>query len=238
MLPISVARLRMPICVPEVADEQVSSLVDAMNTDGYGLIPNYVRVTDLDRMRSFVRSAIQASNGESVHFIGPNAVPNTGLDDLSVSLPFQSIMKRIYERGAGLPPPTQGLYQVLRCLSGASRLRHSRLFHYDSYIVTALIPIEIPIEGAAGDLLMFANARKVRSSYFWNVADKIVLLNPVAQWVLHKAAKSRLLKPTRIPMVPGNAYFFWGYRSIHTNEPTDADKVRATALFHYGNPHI
>jgi hypothetical protein len=85
---------------------------------------------------------------------------------------------------------------------------------------------------------MFANARKVRSSYFWNVADKIVLLNPVAQWVLHKAAKSRLLKPTRIPMVPGNAYFFWGYRSIHTNEPTDADKVRATALFHYGNPHI
>ena len=32
-------------------------------------------------------------------------------------------------------------------------------------------------------------------------------------------------------------YFFWGYRSIHTNEPCDPDKLRATALFHYGDPH-
>jgi hypothetical protein len=39
-------------------------------------------------------------------------------------------------------------------------------------------------------------------------------------------------------MKPGNLYLFWGYRSIHTNEPCDPDKIRATALFHYVDPHI
>jgi hypothetical protein len=226
------------ISVPDVADNQISSLVYAMNTDGYGLIPNYISQTCLDRMRSFVRSALEASNGESVHFVGPNAVSNTGLDDLAVSQSFQSVLKRLYERGAGLPPPTQDLYQVLRCLAGESSLHHSGFFHYDSYVVTALIPIEIPIEGVGGDLLMFANTRRVRSSYLWNVADKIILLNPVSQWVLQRAVKSKFVNLTRIPMIPGNIYFFWGYRSIHTNERPDPDKVRATALFHYGHPHL
>jgi hypothetical protein len=234
----SIQRLHMPhISVPDVADDQISSLVSAMNTRGYGLIPNYISQACLDRMRSFVRSAIEASNGESVHFVGPDAVSNTGLDDLSVSQSFQSVMKRIYERGAGLPPPTQDLYQVLRCLAGESSLHHSG-FHYDSYVVTALIPIEIPIEGVGGDLLMFANTRRVRSSYLWNVADKIILLNPVSQWVLQRAVKSKFVNLTRVSMIPGNIYFFWGYRSIHTNERPDPDKVRATALFHYGHPHL
>jgi hypothetical protein len=40
-----------------------------------------------------------------------------------------------------------------------------------------------------------------------------------------------------IRMKPGSLYFFWGYRSVHTNEPCDPDKLRATALFHYGDPH-
>ena len=41
----------------------------------------------------------------------------------------------------------------------------------------------------------------------------------------------------RIKMVPGNLYLFWGYRSVHTNEPCDPASIRATALFHYANPH-
>jgi len=39
-------------------------------------------------------------------------------------------------------------------------------------------------------------------------------------------------------MQAGTICFFWGYRSIHTNEPCDPAKLRATALFHYGDPHL
>ena len=38
-------------------------------------------------------------------------------------------------------------------------------------------------------------------------------------------------------MVPGNAYFFWGYQTIHSNEACDPEAVRATAIYHFANPH-
>jgi hypothetical protein len=38
-------------------------------------------------------------------------------------------------------------------------------------------------------------------------------------------------------LVPGTIYFFWGYRSLHANQPCDPEFRRATALFHFGDPH-
>ena len=88
-----------------------------------------------------------------------------------------------------------------------------------------------------GDFLMLPNTRSIRRSYVSNVVDKAVLDNPLSQVLLRTLTKTGLLRPVRIRMVPGNAYFFWGYRSVHTNEPCDPERIRATALFHFANPH-
>ena len=69
------------------------------------------------------------------------------------------------------------------------------------------------------------------------MTEKIILDNPVTQFFLRKAYRWNLLKLKQIPMVPGNLYFFWGYRSVHGNEACHPDKIRATALFHFGSPH-
>ena len=95
----------------------------------------------------------------------------------------------------------------------------------------------IPTEGLNGKLVMAPNVRPIRSSYLFNLIDKIILDNPVTQMFLRRAYRLGLLKLKQIPMVPGNLYFFWGYRSVHANEACDPDKIRATALFHFGDPH-
>ena len=79
--------------------------------------------------------------------------------------------------------------------------------------------------------------RGIRPAYLLNAADKVLLDNPLTQKLLRFSVERRALKPVRITMKPGNLYFFWGYRSIHANEPCDPERVRATALFHYANPH-
>ena len=104
--------------------------------------------------------------------------------------------------------------------------------------MTALIPIEIPKEGRPGDLLMYPNTRPIRKHYAASLVDKLLLHNVVRQKMLRACVNSKWFGPMRIKMEPGNLYLFWGYRSIHTNEPCDPDKLRATALFHYANPHI
>jgi hypothetical protein len=60
---------------------------------------------------------------------------------------------------------------------------------------------------------------------------------PATQFLLRHAFRSGLLKLKQIRMVPGNLNLFWGYRSVHANEACDPDKIRATALFHFGDPH-
>ena len=111
------------------------------------------------------------------------------------------------------------------------------VFHFDSYILTLLFPIEVPQGKDSGELIVLPNIRGIRRWYASNLIDKILLDNPIAQRVLRIMAKSHPKRFVRIPLIPGNLYFFWGYRSIHTNAPCDADKIRATALFHYGDPH-
>jgi hypothetical protein len=227
----------MQLSVPEVTPQQVFELVTELDTKGFACIPNYVQPSDLKRMQSFVTAAIENAGNEYVHFNGPDAVTGSGLEELAHSDRFGQLIYDLYEQGTGRSADKEDFYQVLRCLAGSSGQKNSLIFHYDSYVVTALIPIHIPADGLAGDLLMYPNTRNIRRSYMLNAIDKVLLDNPVTQKILRNRVSAKRLKPIRIKMQPGNLYFFWGYRSIHTNEPCDPDKVRATALFHYKNPH-
>ena len=227
----------MSISIPRVADSDVLALVSRLNTDGYGVIPNYIQPEDLARMQGFVGAAMEKSGNQYIGFGSPSAVVGSGLDELYHAPDFVKLMTDVYEKGTGKTAPKQDFYHVLRCLCGETGQKHAWMFHYDSYVVTALVPIMIPTEGRSGDLLMFPNTRSIRPAYLFNAADKVLLDNRLTQKLLRRTVERHPERPTRIKMQPGNLYFFWGYRSIHTNEPCDPDKVRATALFHFANPH-
>ncbi|MGI4746179.1 MAG: hypothetical protein ACRYFY_09065 [Janthinobacterium lividum] len=223
--------------LPLLATVDVASLVSRINRDGYAFVPGFPGSGQLDRIRSFVADAIQKSNGEYTGFTGTDSLAGSGLDEIGQSFDFRDLAERIYQEGTGQPVSTQKFYQVLRCLAGKTSAAHSYFFHYDSYVLTILLPIQIPTGGQTGDLLMLPNMRRIRKTYLANVLDKVILDNRVSQFVLRRLIKAKILRVTRVKIVPGNLYFFWGYRSIHANEPCDPGQVRATALFHYANPH-
>ncbi|WP_158811690.1 hypothetical protein [Beijerinckia sp. L45] len=226
-----------PIELPSVSSASIDALVADINTKGFAEIKDYISPQNLADMRGVVNAAVQRSKGEYVAFTGANAVRESIFERIAQSDDFKSLMRRLYVAGTGRSPPETEFYQVLRCLCGKSAVKHSLNFHYDSYVVTALIPVEIPKTGKSGDLIMLANFRDIRNSYFANVIDKILLDNKVTQTALRLFTNAKLLPLKRIKPEPGSIYFFWGYRSIHTNEACDQDKVRATALYHYANPH-
>lgn len=191
----------------------------------------------MDAVRQFVRDTVTAAGNRYTMLSGPAPVAETVLGKMASSPALRRACMRIYEIATSKPAPDQPYYQILRCLIGNSGRKHSMIFHFDSYVLTLLLPIEVPAGKNSGELIVLPNVRGVRRWYASNLVDKILLDNPVTQWVLRGMAKSQPDRFVRIPMVPGNLYFFWGYRSIHTNAPCDADKIRATALFHYVDPH-
>ncbi len=220
-----------------VSPQTIKELASAIDDNGFACLTDYVEPQKLSNMRSFVSDAIAKSHGRYASFRGAEEMAGSSLNDMAHSTPFEDLMRGIYEAGTGRLAPNTDFHQILRCLSGEDMTTHSLRFHYDSYVLTALIPIEIPANGRRGDLLIIPNARNIRNSYAANLMDKVLLDNSLSQkWFKRKAARS-VSDIVRLSLVPGNLYFFWGYRSIHTNEACDPDRVRATALFHYADPH-
>ncbi len=212
-------------------------LIGDMNRNGYGMIPNYLDHTELQRMRTFVADTMESAGNRYVGFVGKEAVAGSAFADLSESPDFVQLMKSLYERGTGRAAPKAELYQVLRCLAGETGKAHSLIFHFDSYVVTALIPVEIPASGQSGDLVMLRPRRGVRTTYLANLVDKLLLDNKASQRLLGVLHGKGRLPATKVKMIPGNAYFFWGYQTAHANEACDPKFVRATAIYHFGNPH-
>ena len=100
-----------------------------MNRVGFGVLSGYLKPTHLKRLRQFVEAAMAAAGGEYVLFTGEEAVAGTLLEKLSASPAFVNLLHQIYEQGSGRSAPNQSLYQVLRCLSGKSGLKHALRFH-------------------------------------------------------------------------------------------------------------
>ena len=61
--------------------------------------------------------------------------------------------------------------------------------------------------------------------------------NRVVRNVTATKLMQRLFKAKVLKMKPGNIYVFRGYQSLHANEPCLPSDLRATALYHFGDPH-
>jgi hypothetical protein len=222
------------ICLPEQMAEQI---VNDMNSFGIGVAENCVPCDCLAELRQFVTGVIAANGGQYIALKGRDAVKGSLLQTLSDSADFMKFCREVYRRGVGAPAPDVPFYQVLRCLAGETGKNQSFYFHFDSYVLTILLPIIIPDEQPSGDLILVPNIRAIRRTYVRNLMDKIALDNVLSQRLLRLATSAGLLRPIRMHLVPGNAYFFWGYRTLHANEDCNPRSIRSTALFHLVNPH-
>lgn len=229
------ASLQHPM--PRFSSPDAAAIVSRIDTDGFAAIDGFVGPADLAAAQHFVRGEVASNGGNYLDFKGTDRLGGTFLQALASDPGFVGLCHGIYEHSTGRPAPDIGFYQVLRCLSGSLARANSLNFHYDSYVLTALIPIIMPDRGTPGDLLIIPNVRGIRSTYLGNMVDKVILDNPLSQGVLRSlyARNSRLIRHVRL--VPGTLYLFYGYRTIHTNETCDPDAIRATALFHYADPH-
>ena len=215
-----------------------SSILDEMDTKGFCCIANFLTSEQLSLLQENVRLDAEKHQGQYFAHHGGDAIEGTLLGALGAAPGFREALGDVYRAGAGRNAYSSEILKVLRCVQGDSGRRESNCFHYDASLVTVLLPIEIPQEGIdRGDLIMFPNLRRVRWSVLLNVLEKALLQNALSRKLISAAIRHRLLQPQRLQLIPGNLYLFWGYRTLHANEPCDPASRRATAIFHYGDPH-
>ncbi|MCQ4322502.1 hypothetical protein NA637_20635 [Pseudomonas stutzeri] len=209
-----------------------------MNNKGSSCIADFLSSGQLTSLQESVRIEAEKHNGSYFAHHGGGEIDSCLLGALGASPAFRHILASVYQAGAGQAAYNNELLKVLRCVQGTSGRRESNCFHYDASLVTALLPIEIPQDGVdRGDLILFPNGRRIRSNVLINVVEKALLQNALSRKLISIAIRHKFLRPAKLQLVPGNLYLFWGYRTLHANEPCDPSHRRATAIFHYGDPH-
>src|SRR5689334_17346548 len=128
----------------EFTDVEISTLVETIERAGYAVIDQYVGADDLNDLRKFVKGAVAKAGDSSVAFNGYAPVADTALGRLAESAAIKHLCIRAYEQLTSRPGPDPKYYQLLRCLTGKAGHQHSMIFHFDSYVLTLLLPIEIP----------------------------------------------------------------------------------------------
>lgn len=218
-------------------DLTAQDLYKKLNLDGIVEIPAFVSSEDLIKAQNIAKEAIESSGTEYRAFSNDEGPEGHFLNELLQKFGLQKTCHSICEFADGVDYSNAETLLVWRNFRGRASQGHVLKFHYDSYIISALIPILIPEEGKRGDFLIIPNTRKVRKSYVVNLLDKLMLDNILTQWFLKLLYFGRSSFIKKIQLNPGSLYIFWGYRSIHTNDNVDGDKMRSTAIFHCLNPH-
>jgi hypothetical protein len=219
------------------SDAQVASLIKAIDSDGYAVLPGWASPVQLKELKALVTDTVAAAGNDYVALSGRQSVPGSPLDDWGSSHDFIDLCRRITQGATGERSSDTTLTQTLRCLTGNGGRRESLIFHYDSFVLTTIMPVCMPESGERGDLLMLPNRRPIRRSYLRNLMDKVLVDNQWVQKYLRNRVSGDNQTFTRIAMQPGHLYLFWGYRSLHTNMPVAEDALRATAVFHYHKVH-
>ena len=215
--------------------QRVDAIREAIDTEGFARLEGFVSKQELRPLTELATAAVSESLEGYAGYTGTEAFTQTVWGKIPECTAFKKFCRDLCSHETGCDFEGQGFYQIFRCLRGRGGAHHSMRFHYDSYLLTVLLPVAIPERGARGNLLVFPSRRPVRRSYLRSLADKALVHSRRAQASFKRTAQSS--GAVSIPMVPGDAYLFWGYRSLHTNMGCDPGVLRATALLHYGDPH-
>lgn len=216
----------------------MGDLFSNLQRDGIAVVEDFFPKEALAQARDYVQNQLATRGGEYFSLINVDQLPGSPFGRIIEESGLNRVLSGLVREA--LPQAADDeIYNVLRVLVGKTGLGQAHCYHYDATVITGLMPLFIPEgePGTAGDLIVFPNSRPLRRWVLVNLLEKALLQNKLASLILRKESVRRLLGGKRIRLKPGNLYLFWGYRTLHGNEPCDTHQLRATALFHLGNPH-
>ena len=208
-----------------------TKLKNDINTKGFIELKNYIPENELKTLRNFVDAKLK-ENHNQYFFLTSEGPEKTLLNDENFFLRIEDLLKKTTKDFGFSIKDNEKLYKVLRVVTGKKSKKVSLDYHFDAHLLTILIPIYIPSRKNSnnGNLVILKNLRKLIKNIFINIIQKIFY-----QGIFFKKIfiNTGFIKSEILNLVPGNAYIFNGFRTLHANHEINPDDIRATILIHY-----
>jgi hypothetical protein len=215
-----------------------SWLAKQLDNQGVVRFPGVFSYEWLEAMRVSVTDNV-AGDGDGDFFI-PEADQKVGSP--AHQLVSDPTLRQLFSETARLRWPKAGLAKDLRCAipvrAGTAPKWPSNLFHYDASVLTMIVPVFIPRAtfGNGGELAAFGNKRPFRRFVASHLLDTILTHNSLYRRYVTKRVLDAPEKYI-VALQPGDAYVFWGYRTLPGNLFCAPGQLRAVLVVHYGEVH-
>ena len=217
----------------------IAQFAEDLNETGLVCLEKVIPATWLVQAREEVMSMLPAYGNSDFWVVNVQNHRESTLSCLASSDGMQNLLKQLSRIACpGTANASYDVYGVLNVSTGKARHGMSSKFHYDASTITLVVPLIMPEadQGSSAEFIFFPNQRPFRRSVAINILDKIPLKNGRYNRAVMEHAQKRGTRHL-IRLEPGNAYFFWGYRTLHGALAPAVGGVRATLAIHCGNPH-
>jgi len=224
---------------PSLADVSPSWLANELDDRGVVRLKGAFSAKWLDAMRASVVDSM-AVNGDGDFYLDHA--------DFEIGSPAHQLVsdpavRRLFTETTNLRRPHIGSSEdAMRCSmlvrAGTARKAPSHQFHYDPCILTMVVPVFIPDAsfGNNGELAAIVNKRPFRRFHATHLFDTLATHNSLYRRAFTKRVHGA---PDRhvVPLEPGDAYLFWGYRTFHGNLAVAPGLLRTTLVLKFGQVH-
>jgi len=206
----------------------VQRIRTAADKTGIAVLENFIHPDFLAELRASVDQLTPLSyqSGKRKPLRGSD-LNDSGFSEVAFS-DFMVQLANDILAGSNVHLEASDIHAVVGILVGDEGQDAVKEWHFDATYLTCAMPIVMPPPGERdGKFRIWPNVRKFsqsrwRNRLYWNLA-KIGLLR-------------RLVKSYTVNFVPGNLYFFYGFRSYHGTEELDTRALRANCLINFGGP--
>lgn len=207
----------------------VREIKQDLDTRGIATLSNFFTPTALQQMRETVHHCYDTCLGkpERKPLIG-GELRGTIFFDFAMSDFVQDVCNPIL-RPFGYQVDKTDVYPVLNLLQGAKARDAIHNYHFDATFLTLAVPIIMPdaTSSRRGSFRIWPNVRRFSTSY---LREKVSWRVMRTRWLRDR------FRNLTIDFVPGNLYFFYGFRSWHGTGDLDEISLRANCLINVGGP--
>ena len=207
----------------------VQGLRTTLDVTGLAVLENFIHPDFLAELQSSVDrlTPLCYVDGKRKPLIGAE-LENTGFYEVAFSGFVVQLANDILKPYNVSVEPSD-IHPAMNILIGENGQDTVKSWHFDATYLTMAMPVVMP--AASGDMdgkfRIWPNFRPFsqsqwRNRFYWKIA-KIDLIR-------------RMARNLAINFLPGNLYFFYGFRSYHGTEDLDTKSLRANCLINFGGP--
>ena len=212
---------------------------NSLKNNGYVIIKNFLTDDANDKLKIYVNTKIKDLNRDRFS-LNEDELKNTIISEFINSKEFRSFCENFEEKKVFENLKFNSHYLINFSKKKKETDKYFS-FHYDAFINTIIIPINIKNENSSNfsmSLELIPNYRKLTSSMILNLIQKSLIQNKLFKFFSNTRFFKFVFKSLNVKINFDEILIFNGFRTLHSHSISadNTEKEKARLIIHVYNP--